>query len=186
MSLFFFFSFADLIPHGKSQLYAFSFSFWASEISLQLLGPFLPKSEKPIWDYSRWGSPGWTSTFGIIANQCSSPNPWLKKWKELSGEAILVWAQLVSVKSLRNPSKMWKKMNKFAFLVGFLLTVLFFRNLVNFQAFWPFEAFEAFQAFHAFRVFQALQVFQAFQAFRAFQTFQAFLSISSFSIFTSF
>ena len=109
------------IPHGKYQLYAFSFSFWASEISSQLPGPFLPKSEKPIWDYSRWGSPGWTSTFGIIANQCSSPNRWLKKWKELSGEAILVWAQLVSVKSLRNPSKMSKKINKIAFFSRFFI-----------------------------------------------------------------
>ena len=130
------------IPHGKYQLYAFSFSFWASEISSQLPGPFLPKSEKPIWDYSRWGSPGWTSTFGIIANQCSSPNRWLKKWKELSGEAILVWAQLVSVKSLRNPSKMWKTMNKIAFFSRFLYTVCYtffyhnsgmFSKIVNFE-----------------------------------------------------
>ena len=160
-----------MIPHGKSQLYAFSFSFWASEISLQLLGPFLPKSEKPIWDYSRWGSPGWTSTFGIIANQCSSPNRWLKKWKELSGEAILVWAQLVSVKSLRNPSKMWKKMNKIAFFSRFLLTVrfTFFKRKLKLLA----------------RLHLCILVVLVLPQFSQFSSFSSFSNFSSFSSFSS-
>ena len=62
---------AGKIPLGKFQLYAFSFSCWALEISSLLLGPFLLRSEKPIWGCYRWGSPDWTSTFGIIANLCS-------------------------------------------------------------------------------------------------------------------
>ena len=67
----------------------------------------------------------------IFSSFICSPNRWLKKWKELSDEAILAWAQLVSVKSLRNPSKMWKKMNKIAFLVGFYLLFVL--------VFWPWE-----------------------------------------------
>ena len=60
---------------------------------------------------------------------------------------------------------------------------MFFRNLVNFQAF---RAFQTFRVFRAFQPFRAIQAFQAFRVFQAFKTFRAFWVFEAFQVFELF